>query len=147
MFVDVFGLHHGLSGEIIRDGESVFNNTYQSGSPGSGRLNQQEALLTHTERKFLTNDAMDMVQAGDHLKMSGQLNPCKPGCQPAIRRFVNDFDVSAEYHATDTGRSYHWSKSSPGHIIQTEMEGGRVVAKYDYNLNGKKPKRKKLNTH
>ena len=95
-FVDVFALHHGLSGEIIRNGESIFNDIYQSGSPGSGRLNQQEALLTHTERKFLTNDAMDMVQAGDHLKMVGQLNPCTPGCQPAIRRFVNDFDVSDE---------------------------------------------------
>ncbi|WP_146106000.1 hypothetical protein [Apibacter adventoris] len=45
--------------------------------------NQQQALLTHTERKFL-NDINDLVNLGDHLKMVGQLNPCKPGCQPAL---------------------------------------------------------------
>ncbi|QWX84242.1 RHS repeat protein [Cellulophaga sp. HaHaR_3_176] len=144
-YIDVFGLAHGLGTEVIRNGESVFSNTYQSGGvPGGGRLNQQEALLTHTERKFM-NEVDGMVQQGDHLKMTGQLNPCKPGCQPAIRDFVANKGVSAEYFASDTNMTYKWEKSSTGKVIQTEIFEGKVQAKYEYDVNTRR--RKKLNVH
>ena len=52
----------------------------------------RDGLLHHTERKFL-NDADMIVVSGDSLYMEGFLNPCKPGCQPAIRTFVQENNV------------------------------------------------------
>jgi uncharacterized protein RhaS with RHS repeats len=130
-WVDIFGLH-GLDTQVVRAGNIVHNKTYTSGGGiGGGGLNQQEALLTHTERKFF-NDIIDDVEPGDHLVMRGQLNPCKPGCQPAIRRFVLDNNVTAEYHASDTGMKYTWEKKN-GKIYQTETDGINVK-KYEYNM-------------
>ncbi|RYF75401.1 MAG: hypothetical protein EOO39_07000, partial [Cytophagaceae bacterium] len=134
--VDSLGLApHSLVGEIIRGGESILNKPYASGGmfTGLGSPNQRQALLTHTERKFL-NEAADIVQPGDHLKMTGELNPCRPGCQPTIRDFVMTNDVTAQYHATSTGRTYSWQKISDTHLIQTELENGQAVAKYKYNM-------------
>ena len=65
------GSHHTMRGEIYRDG-----------------------LLHHTERKFL-NDADVIVQSNDSIVMQGEMNSCKPGCQPAIRKFVQDNNVAA----------------------------------------------------
>ena len=133
LLTDVFGLAHGLSADVIRGGDTVFSDTYSSGGvPGGGRLNQQEALLTHTERKFL-NDIDDVVEPGDHLKMVGELNPCKPGCQPAIRDFVLENNVTAEYKATSTGNVYKWEKLDDKHVLQTEIIDGKTT-KYKYNM-------------
>ncbi|HEX2627650.1 MAG TPA: RHS repeat-associated core domain-containing protein, partial [Chitinophagaceae bacterium] len=134
-WLDVLGLAHDLIGEIIRNGQTIHSQPYQSGGvfTGMGSPNQQQALLTHTERKFL-NDAMDIVEPKDHLKMTGELNPCKPGCQPAVRDFVLANDVTAEYHATSTNRTYHWERVSDKHVIQTEMADGKVVGRYKYNM-------------
>ena len=82
-----------------------------------GRLNFQEQLETHTERQFL-NDAKEIVLPGNHLKMSGTLNPCKPGCQPAIRRFVLNNNVTAEYSANN--KKFEWYKSGDGKVIQNK---------------------------
>lgn len=100
--------------------------------------NQQQALLTHTERKFL-NDINDLVNPGDHLKMVGQLNPCKPGCQPAIRDFVADKGVTAEYFASDTKMHYIWEKSGNNKVLQieTDITTGKVSA-YEYDTQARR---------
>ncbi|WP_143305845.1 RHS repeat-associated core domain-containing protein [Chitinophaga vietnamensis] len=135
-WVDILGLApHGLSGQIIRGTDTIHSKNYTSGGmfTGQGAPNQQQALLTHTERKFLS-DANDIVKPGDHLQMRGRLNPCRPGCQPAIRKFVMANKVTASYYATSTRRTYHWERISDKHLIQTESLRGKVKAKYKYNM-------------
>lgn len=133
-FIDVFGLEHGLSTEVVRDAKTVFSSNYVSGGEkGGGRLNQQEALLTHTERKFL-NDVDGMVKPGDHLKMTGELNPCRPGCQPAIRDFVHAKGVTAEYTASSTGKVYQWERVDNKFVLQTEIDMDGSKTTYKYNI-------------
>ncbi|WP_308025175.1 RHS repeat domain-containing protein, partial [Neisseria oralis] len=132
-WVDPLGLAHSMFGELIRDGKTIFSNSYTSGNGvGTGRLNQQQALQTHTERKFLA-DIKDMVRPGDTIKMKGELNPCRPGCQPAIRDFVGEKGVNAEYHATNTGKTYKWKRMPDGKVLQTEKAGSKIKA-FIYNL-------------
>lgn len=144
-WLDVLGLAHDLIGEIVRNNQTIFSQPYQSGGvfTGQGSPNQQQALLTHTERKFL-NDAMDVVEPGDHLKMTGELNPCKPGCQPAIRDFVLANNVTAEYHATSTNQTYHWERVSDKHVIQTEMVDGKVTGRYKYSMHTRRRRRRRI---
>lgn len=133
-FIDVFGLEHGLGAELVRGGKTIFSDDYTSGGEkGGGRLNQQEALLTHTERKFL-NDIDGMVKPGDHLKMTGELNPCRPGCQPAIRDFVHAKGVTAEYTASSTGNVYKWERLDNRFVLQTEIDVNGKATTYKYNI-------------
>ena len=85
------GSHHTMRGEIYRDGELIYGDDYVSGGGVGG---YRDGLLHHTERKFLT-DADVIVQSNDSIVMQGEKNPCKPGCQPAIRKFVQDNNVAA----------------------------------------------------
>ena len=140
-YIDFWGLHE-MQGTIFseKSGNIIFSDVYSSGGQKKGRLNFQEQLETHTERQFL-NDAKEIVLPGNHLKMSGTLNPCKPGCQPAIRRFVLNNNVTAEYSANN--KKFEWYKSGDGKVIQ--IENG-VKYEYSYDSNGKQiGKRKKCN--
>lgn len=134
-YTDVFGLeHHDLDAELVRGGKTIFSDEYISGGEkGGGRLNQQEALLTHTERKFL-KDIDGMVKPGDHLKMTGELNPCRPGCQPAIRDFVHAKGVTAEYTASSTGKIYKWERLDNRFVLQTEIDAKGNATTYKYNI-------------
>jgi len=85
------GSHHTMRGEIYRDGELIYGDDYASGGGVGG---YRDGLLHHTERKFL-NDTDVIVQSNDSIVMQGEMNPCKPGCQPAIRKFVHDNNVAA----------------------------------------------------
>lgn len=137
--IDVYGLVHGLETSVTRNGQTIFSETYTSGGMFTGmKPNQQQALLTHTERKFL-NDINDLVNSGDHLKMVGQLNPCKPGCQPAIRDFVADKGVTAEYFASDTKMHYIWEKTGNNKVLQieTDITTGKVSA-YEYDTQARR---------
>lgn len=97
-----------MYGEHSRNGEILFDDYFISGNEGRpGKLNQQEALLTHTERKFL-DVITDDLEPGDKLKMEGSLPPCRPGCQPAIRTVVTDKQVDVTYKATSNGYEYKW---------------------------------------
>ena len=83
-------------------------------------------------------DAENVVEPGDTLKMKGSLDPCRPGCQPAIRDFVVKNDVDAIYHATETGRTWKWRKwSDPagklkGDLVQEVWENGELKARWRY---------------
>lgn len=111
----------------------IFSTSYTSSNgPETGRLNQQQALRTHTERKFLS-DIKDIVKPGDTVKMAGELNPCRPGCQPAIRDFVGEKNVKAEYRASNTGRVYEWKRMPDGKVLQKERLGSKIKA-FIYNL-------------
>jgi RHS repeat-associated protein len=135
---DVFGLHHDLEAEVIRDGESLGKKPYQSGGT-KGHKNQHEALKTHTERKFI-DDVVGDLAPGDHLKMTGELNPCRPGCQPTIRDIVYKQDVTAEYKATSTGKTYSWKKE--GNLVyQTEVDVNGKKGIFKYNMEAKKIRR------
>lgn len=129
LWVDVFGLFpHSLRAKVDKPGNKY--KPYSSGNGrGTGRINQRQALLTHTERKFL-NEITPTIQAGDHLKMIGQLNPCMPGCQPSIRAFVAKHNVTAEYRAMNTGKVYSWDVR--GGIVHQTEKLGKVTRTYKY---------------
>lgn len=74
-----------------------------------------------------------MVRPGDTIKMKGELNPCRPECQPAIRDFVGEKGVNAEYRATNTGKTYKWKRMPDGKVLQTEKAGSKIKA-FIYNL-------------
>ncbi len=137
-WLDVFGLHHGMEGEVVRDGKSLGKKPYKSGGT-KGKKNQYEALKTHTERKFI-DDVVGDLEPGDHLKMSGELNPCRPGCQPAIRDVVYTQDVTAEYKATSTGKTYSWKKDGKL-VYQTEVDIHGKARIFKYNMEAKKIRR------
>lgn len=137
-WVDVFGLFpHSLKAKVDKPGNK-FKNYKSGGGRGSGRKNQRQALLTHTERKFL-NEIEPTISRGDHLKMVGELNPCIPGCQPTIRGFVRKHDVTAEYRSTKTGKVYSWQLVN-GVVHQTERLGNTTKT-YKY-VKGKRGYRK-----
>ena len=62
------------------------------------RLLHWELLERHCPRKFL-EDVADQAFPGCHLEMSTQddIDPCRAGCQHAIRQFVYEHKCSAEY--------------------------------------------------
>lgn len=69
--------------------------------------------------------------------MIGELNPCRPGCQPAIRKFVQDNEVTATYVANRTGQTFHWSTFNDsklkGNVLQTITDtNGNVVARWRF---------------
>lgn len=122
-----------------KDDELLFKGNFKSGNEGKkGKLNQQEALRTHTERKFL-DYVNDDLELGDKLKMQGTLPPCKPGCQPAIRRVVSEKQVSATYHASSNGNTYKWTpvdeKNSPITKGNKTLKGSVIQEVYDKNGN------------
>jgi len=120
------GSHHKMRGEIYRDGELIYGEDYVSGGGVGG---YRDGLLHHTERKFLT-DADVIVQSNDSIVMQGEKNPCKPGCQPAIREFVQDNNVTATYTATKTGQTFKWSSFS-----DNKLKGTVLQQVYDSNNN------------
>lgn len=137
------GTPHQMEGKVFRDGEPVdgVGGNYQSGGDaGCGRLSFQEQLDTHTEAKFLS-DIDGVVKPGDHIEMYGSRDPCKPGCQPKIRKFVNEKNVTATYTASDTGMRFDWRKASDNTVIQTitDINTNDVISNYQYSLkaNGK----------
>jgi hypothetical protein len=69
-----------------------------------------------------------------------ELNPCSPGCAPAIRDFVNDKNVTAEYHATKTGKTISWEKMGDSFVLQTERSNGGRAVQYKHNINTRKTK-------
>ena len=126
-----------MYGSISRDGAVIFENNYTS---GGGKGGYRDGLLHHTERKFL-RDAEAIVESGDHLNMIGELNPCRPGCQPAIRQFVQDNGVTATYVADSTGQTFHWSSFNDsnlkGTVLQTVTDSnGNIVGRWRYWQNG-----------
>jgi RHS repeat-associated protein len=117
LHTDPLGL--SLQASVETNGETVFEGEYDSGAEGTahegqGSLDQQEALETHTEPKFLS-DVRDGIENGtidpENSKgiMNGELPPCQPGCQPAIRNFVNDTGMPMEYNEPD-GTKWEWQK-------------------------------------
>ncbi|WP_252225273.1 RHS repeat-associated core domain-containing protein [Clostridium sp. ZBS2] len=129
--------HHKMYGEHSRNGEVLFDGDFISGSEGKkGRLNQQEALLTHTERKFL-NFVEDDLEPGDKLKMKGTLPPCRPGCQPAIRTTVTEKQVNINYKASSNGYKYKWTpvdeKNAPLMNGNKTLKGSVIQQIYDNN--------------
>lgn len=125
--------HHKMTGEVYRDDKQIFSNTYVSGGGVGG---YRDGLKHHTEPKFLS-EIQSFIKKEDHISMKGQLNPCKPGCQPAIRKFVQDQGVTAEYTATQTQKKYNWRPySNPklkGTVIQKVMDSrGAVLEEYRY---------------
>jgi hypothetical protein len=88
-------------------------------------------------RKFL--DVTNIkANTDNHLKMIVELDVCKPGCQPAIRRFVGERGVTAEYIATSTGKTYQWERTKNGSVIQTEIfsDGKKNIYQYEYDTSG-----------
>lgn len=117
-----------------RNGETVEGTkaSYESGGEsGCGKLNFQEQLDTHTEAKFL-RDIDGRVQPGDHLQMTGELDPCQPGCQPKIRQFVAKNDVTATYDAKGTGNQWNWSPNGDGTVRQTVTNTSTNTVTSDY---------------
>lgn len=111
-----------------------FSKTYISGNgKGSGSKTWREQYLTHTERKFI-GDIEGMVKPGGIVKMKGALNPCRGGCQPAIRDIlVGKKGAKVSYEATSTGKTYEWEGLPDGRVKQTEKVNNKIKA-FLYNL-------------
>ncbi len=134
-WIDPWGLTHKMIGEVFRNGESLDGpSTYSSGGL-VGKNTYQSQLLTHTERQFL-GQIEHAVQPGDVLEMKGVLNPCKPGCQPAIRSFVQNNQVTAIYKSSSTGLTYKWTPFNDpklkGNVIQQVYKDGKLVSSHRY---------------
>ena len=128
------GKPHHLEAEVKRDGKTLEGTkaSYESGGdPGCGKLNFQEQLDVHTEAKFL-RDIDGKVIHGDHLEMIGELDPCQPGCQPKIRQFVADNDVTASYQAKGTGKQWNWKPNGDGTVNQTVVDTSTNTVTSDY---------------
>ena len=73
--------------------------------------------------------------------MQGHLDPCKPGCQPAIRSFIQNNEGSAKYHASLTGSTFYWEKyENPklkGTVKQSVTNSNGVTVSYRYWQNSK----------
>jgi hypothetical protein len=72
------------------------------------RLNWNEQLETHTERKIL-DQLEGQVKAGDHITIRGTKDPCEAsgrGCSSAMRAFAAKFGVKITYTNTTTGQSW-----------------------------------------
>jgi len=68
--------------------------------------------------------------------MQGNLDPCRPGCQPKIRKFVLENSVSADYYSNTS--HFNWIKETDSSILQTVTRNGNsVTRRYTRNKNGK----------
>jgi hypothetical protein len=126
---------HNLSAQHIRNGEVINDFPAVKSGGTKGRKNQAEALETHTERKVL-NDLKGKTTPGDEIHMQGELDPCRPGCQPAIREFVAENNVKVIYTTTE-GKIWTFRKAEglgklKGEVIQEVTENGKVVESYRY---------------
>jgi RHS repeat-associated protein len=131
---DPFGLAHDMTGEVFRNGESLTGtNSFKSG--GAVGNSYQDQLRSHTERKFL-DQVEALVEPGDLLEMKGSLNPCRPGCQPAIRLFVQNNQVAATYYASETGLQHKWTPYKhgklKGSVLQQVYKDGELVSSHRY---------------
>ncbi|MEA5471827.1 RHS repeat-associated core domain-containing protein [Spirulina sp. 06S082] len=97
----VFMAAHQAEWELYdSSGNEVESGEVKSGGTSPGRrLNWQEQLLTHTERKVLS--ALEgSVNEGDIVVVRGTLPPCNPGnrgCQRAMQEFANKKNVTVIY--------------------------------------------------
>ena len=69
---------------------------------------------------------------------------CRPECQPAIRKFVQDNGVTVTYTANKTGQTFNWSgfndSKFKGTVLQTITDtNGDVVGRWRYwqSVNGR----------
>ena len=132
-----------MSTPDICDEQMMWGYSFQfkiSGGTKGRRLNFQEQLNTNSEAKFL-RDIEGKVKAGDHLLMQGELNPCRPGCQPKIRKFVLENGVSADYYSNTS--HFNWVKETNSSVLQTVTHNGNsVTIRYTRNRKGKWRSRK-----
>ncbi len=136
-YILVHNVCHKMTGSVYRNGNKLtdLGGDYVSGGTKGRRLNFQEQLNTHTEAKFL-KDINGKVKAGDHLLMQGNLDPCRPGCQPKIRKFVLENSVSADYYSNTS--HFNWIKETDSSVLQTVTRNGNsVTRRYTRNKNGK----------
>ncbi len=69
--------------------------------------------------------------------IKGELDPCKPGCQSAIRNYVQNNGVTATYVANRTGNTFHWSlfnnSKLKGTVLQTVTDSNEnIVGRWRY---------------
>lgn len=72
------------------------------------RLNFQEQLMVHTERKIMAKIS-GIAQPGDHLVILGERPPCNPGgrgCQSAMDAFAKERGVKVTYMTNDGEWNY-----------------------------------------
>lgn len=75
--------------------------------------------------------------------MQGELDPCRPGCLPAIRSYIQQNGGTARYSATKTGNTFTWETYNDpklkGTVKQTvtNSTGQSVSYRYWQNSNGR----------
>jgi hypothetical protein len=125
---------HRMTAQLVRDGGVVQEGEFLSGGM-RGVNSWQGQLLVHTERKAIRT-AEALAEEGDLLRMSGQLDPCRVGCQPAVRSFVEVTGARAEYSASETGRVFRWAPQRfgelKGTVLQELFEQGELVGRWRY---------------
>jgi len=126
---------HRMSAELVRDGEVIQSGDFVSGQT-RGAKNWQGQLRVHTER-MAVRSAEAVAEEGDLLRMNGQLDPCRVGCQPAVRNFVDTTGASAEYNASLTGRAFRWAAQRFGELKGTVLQevfeqGGELAGRWRY---------------
>ena len=78
--------------------------------PPGRRLNFNEQLQTHTERKIIKM-LRGRVQPGDHVTIRGTRPPCNPGgrgCGTAMQTFAQQMQIRITYTNTTTGQVYRY---------------------------------------
>lgn len=76
--------------------------------PPGRRLNFQEQLMVHTERKIMAKIS-GIATPGDHLVILGERPPCNPGgrgCQSAMDAFAKERGVKVTYMTNDGDWNY-----------------------------------------
>ena len=134
--------HHEMCAKVTRNGKDVVKERYYIS--GGGKGGYRDGLLYHTERKFLRDVKKKILSkkviAGDQLNMKGVLDPCRPGCQPAIREFVKENDVIAVYESST--KTFYWRPFNDiklkGSVLQTveDKDGKSVSWRYWQNDKG-----------
>jgi RHS repeat-associated protein len=105
---------HDLTAQHMRDGEVLMEIEVRSGGTGRSNLTREEQLESHTERKVIgLLNGQGEVQEGDIVLMRGQYNPCRGGCQPAIRQFVDETGATVFYTSEEDGSVYAFSPYHP----------------------------------
>lgn len=133
-----------LAGVLDKDGNEKFAKWYYSGEMDKKGLDPndpQDRLRSHTEREFLDDAEAAGLAPGDTMVMWGRLDPCAPGCRPAIRQAVDEHGVDATYAATETGTQWTWQPTSQdrprAQVVQTEERSdGTVDTRRYWQRNG-----------
>jgi RHS repeat-associated protein len=138
--IDPYGLvPHEMTGWVERDGQEV-PGTRQDVT--SGGLSQEESgrwgLNSHTERKYMASIA-DEIDDGDVVRMQGELDPCRPGCRPALRDCCHEHGTTMIYDASSTGRTFTFRPPHSGEFpdrvradVVLEIREGNNVTRRRY---------------